>query len=148
MTGARFRHLPHPRRSPPRHQGTPAGFLPTSALTRRCWTTPSSGSTSACHAGSWRDWMRRQERRVNRVPATSPIWLHWAEQARCRAEPRSAAVARRAMSRAWLDSAGGIHAWRGSAGFAHQYVAHCRQRTGSSTPGRALSWMRTLRSAG
>ena len=30
----------------------------------------------------------------------------------------------------------------------HQYVAHCRQRTGSSTPGRALSWMRTLRRAG
>jgi hypothetical protein len=42
------------------------------------------------------------------------------------------------------DSVDPRHAWM----LPHQYVAHCRQRTGSSTPGRALSWMRTLRRAG
>ena len=30
----------------------------------------------------------------------------------------------------------------------NQSVAHCRQRTGSSTPKRGFNWIRTVRSAG
>jgi hypothetical protein len=108
MRGVRFRHLPRHRRSPPRHPRTSVGFLHTSALIRLCWTTPSSGSISACHAGSWRGWMRRPERRVNRAPVTSPISRHWAEQSPCGAEPMLGCCSRVAQL------CKGIHAWRGS----------------------------------